>query len=84
VGLVQGEDTWEYQWWVLLPGRDIVAMQSVLPGLAPARPDQVDALVCQAAEATCASFARPGWQVHERDGIGYAVPAGPDGTPPDR
>jgi Dolichyl-phosphate-mannose-protein mannosyltransferase len=76
VGLVQGEDTWEYPWWVLLPGRDIVAMQSVLPGLPPARPDQVDALVCQATEEACASFARPGWQVHERDGIGYALPPG--------
>jgi len=81
VGLVQGADSWEYPWWVLLPGRDIVAMQSTLPGLPPARPDQVDALVCQSDEKDCASFARPGWRVHVRpDGIGYALP--PDKDPP--
>jgi hypothetical protein len=83
VGIVQNEDTWEYPWWVLLPGRDIVAMQSELPGIPPARPDQVDALVCLSTQDTCASFARPGWRVEMRDGIGYAVPAtpGPGATP---
>jgi len=80
VGLVQGVDTWEYPWWVLLPGRDIVAMQSVLPGLPPARPDQVDALVCQTDEQGCAAYARQGWHVHVRpEGIGYALP--PDKDP---
>ena len=84
VGLVQSDDTWEYPWWVLLPGRDIVAMQSVLPGLPPARPNQVDALVCQAPADTCASFAPPGWQVHVRGAtsIGYALPPGPASTTP--
>jgi hypothetical protein len=83
VGIVQNEDTWEYPWWVLLPGRDIVAMQSELPGIPPARPDQVGALVCLSTQDTCASFARPGWRVQVRDGIGYAVPAtpGPGATP---
>jgi len=83
VGLVQNTDTWEYPWWVLLPGRDIVAMQSVLPGLPPARPDQVDALVCQSDEKTCASFARQGWRVHVRPtGIGYALPPDKDSAGP--
>jgi hypothetical protein len=83
VGLVQGADSWEYPWWVLLPGRDIVAMQSVLPGLPPARPDQVDALVCDSTEQDCASFARQGWRVHVRpEGIGYALPPGKDPAAP--
>ena len=84
VGIVQSDDTWEYLWWVLLPGREIVAMQSVLPGLPPARPNQVDALVCQAPADTCASFAPPGWQVHVRGAtaIGYALPPGPESTTP--
>jgi hypothetical protein len=83
VGVVQSEDAWEYPWWVLLPGRDIVAMQSTLPGVPPARPDQVDALVCLSTEEICASFARPGWRVEMRGQIGYAVPAtsGPGATP---
>ncbi len=82
VGIVQSEDTWEYPWWVLLRGREIVAMQSVLPGLAPARPSQVDALVCQAPADVCGSFAPPGWQVHVHGAtsIGYALPPGPQST----
>jgi hypothetical protein len=83
VGIVQSEDAWEYPWWVLLPGRDLMAMQSALPGLPPARPDQVDALVCLSDEGTCASFAQPGWRVEMQGPVGYAVPAtpGPAATP---
>lgn len=74
VGLVQSPDAWEYPWWVLLPGRDIVALQSALPGLPPARPDQVDAILCEVPQNVCAGFAPPGWSVRERNGTGYAVP----------
>jgi 4-amino-4-deoxy-L-arabinose transferase-like glycosyltransferase len=82
VGIVQGDDAWEYPWWVLLPGRDIVAMQSTLRGLPPARPDQVDALVCMSTPDVCASYARPGWRVEMQaaTGIGYAVPAATPGA----
>src|SRR5581483_3776530 len=31
VGLVQGYDTWEYPWWLLLPGADIVSLRSLEP-----------------------------------------------------
>jgi hypothetical protein len=77
VGLVQSEDTWEYPWWVLLPGRNIVAMQSVVPGFPGAPPGQVDAVLCVVPEADCAAFTPPGWQVHMTGGIGYAVPPSP-------
>src|SRR5205814_1580486 len=36
VGLVQGEDTWEYPWWVLLRDEDIEPLQSIVPGHQPA------------------------------------------------
>src|SRR5207253_1002642 len=29
VGLVQGYDTWEYPWWLLLRGDDIVSLRSL-------------------------------------------------------
>ncbi len=39
VGLVQGNDSWEYAWWILLPDdTEIFALQSVVPGEAPADP----------------------------------------------
>jgi hypothetical protein len=81
VGLVQSPDAWEYPWWVLLPGRDILALQSVLPGLPPAQPNQVDAIVCEVTQSVCASFAPVGWLVHERDSTGYAVPGGSPAEP---
>jgi hypothetical protein len=73
VGLVQGEDTWEYPWWVLLPGADIVSLQSLQPDLPPARPDSVDAIVCAATPAICAYYTPKGWQLHMRGDIGYAI-----------
>jgi 4-amino-4-deoxy-L-arabinose transferase-like glycosyltransferase len=76
VGLVQGDDTWEYPWWVLLPGDNIVSRQSML-WHKPAVPDtQVQAIVCSGAGTDCAGLAPPGWQVHLRDDIGYALPPG--------
>jgi hypothetical protein len=74
VGLVQTPDAWEYPWWVLLPGRDIVALQSVVPGLPPVRPEQVDAIVCEVPASQCLPFVPPGWQLHERDDTGYVLP----------
>jgi hypothetical protein len=79
IGLVQTPDAWEYPWWVLLRGRTIVALQSVVPGLPPARPDQVDAILCDVPPSLCAAFVPPGWQVHERSDAGYALP--PDASP---
>jgi hypothetical protein len=79
VGLVQTPDAWEYPWWVLLPGRSIVALQSVVPGLPPAHPDQVDAILCDVPPSQCAAFVPPGWHVHQRADTGYALP--PDPSP---
>jgi hypothetical protein len=81
VGLVQDGDTWEYPWWVLLPGTDIEALQSTVPGHPPPVPAaRFDALLCVAGAPTCAAYTLPGWrwQVHGivrvavRPGTGHA------------
>ncbi len=74
VGLVQGVDTWEYPWWVLLPGVRVEALQSDVPGHPPAvRPDQVDAIVCVTGEAECARYVPPGWTLRMHGTVGYAL-----------
>jgi hypothetical protein len=75
VGLVQDQDTWEYPWWLLLPGRDIEAEQSLTPGTPPVKRDQVDAMVCVESPGVCAQYVPHGWKLHMRNGIGYALPA---------
>jgi 4-amino-4-deoxy-L-arabinose transferase-like glycosyltransferase len=66
VGLVQGGDTWEYPWWVLLPGTGIEPLQSNIPGYPAARAGRMDAVLCVADESTCGAYAPTGWrwQVH--------------------
>jgi hypothetical protein len=76
VGLVQSTDTWEYPWWLLLPGRDIEAEQSLVADLPAVRPDQVDALVCVETLAVCRYYVPTGWQLHMRTTVGYALPPG--------
>jgi hypothetical protein len=74
VGLVQGEDTWEYPWWVLLRGDDIEALQSLVPGHPPTvAPAQTDAIVCTVDPAICAYYLPPGWRLHTRGIVSYAV-----------
>jgi hypothetical protein len=79
IGLVQGYDTWEYPWWLLLHGDDIVSLRSLQPGLAPAKPDSVDAIVCVSSAHLCGRYVPAGWTVRMRDGIGYALPPGRSG-----
>jgi 4-amino-4-deoxy-L-arabinose transferase-like glycosyltransferase len=76
VGLAQGEDTWEYPWWVLLRGDNIVALQSMLHNQPPAKTTDVDAIVCVTTAAVCGYYAPHGWQVHMHGTAGYALPPG--------
>jgi hypothetical protein len=80
VGLVQGQDTWEYPWWVLLRGADIEALQSVVPHHPAVRPEQVDAIVCAGDPGVCRYYVPPDWQLHQRGMVGYALP--PPGSRP--
>jgi hypothetical protein len=77
IGLVQQNDNWEYPWWLLLRGggREIVALQSVLPERPPADPASVDAIVCTGTRAACARLVPPGWRLEFRSYVGYALPA---------
>jgi hypothetical protein len=73
VGLVQGEDTWEYPWWVLLRGVDIEALQTLVPHQEPARASDMDAVLCVSDAGTCGYYLPPGWQLHMQGIVGYAL-----------
>ncbi|HEX2145752.1 MAG TPA: hypothetical protein VHG10_14725, partial [Glycomyces sp.] len=77
VGLVQGNDSWEYPWWILLPeGTEIVALQSIVPGEEPADPASVDAIVCAEDLAECEDITPDGWEFHDLGTVAYALPPG--------
>jgi hypothetical protein len=74
VGLVQGEDTWEYPWWVLLHGADIEPLQTLVPGHQPVvAPKDTDAIVCVADVSICRYYTPPGWQLTMHGTVGYAL-----------
>ena len=75
VGLVQGEDTWEYPWWVLLRDKDIEPLQSIVPGHQPAvAPRNVDAIVCVADDSICGYYTPAGWRREKHGTVQYALP----------
>ena len=75
VGVVVRGDNWDYPWWLLLPGRELVAMESLVPGYPPAAPTSVDALVCAAPPDICMTYAPPGTSyVTTNWPIGVAIP----------
>ncbi|THV30293.1 hypothetical protein [Glycomyces paridis] len=77
VGIVQGNDSWEQPWWILLPeGTELVALQSVVPGQEPADPADVDAIVCAEDLDECRTLAPEGWDFHDLGTVAYAVPPG--------
>lgn len=77
VGLVQGNDSWEYPWWILLPeDTELVALQSVVPGEEAADPDAVDAIVCAEDIDECEELTPDGWEFHDLGTVAYALPPG--------
>ncbi|WP_091033078.1 hypothetical protein [Glycomyces harbinensis] len=77
VGIVQGNDSWEYPWWILLPdGTELVALDSVVPGLEPPDPEDVDAIVCAEDIDQCERLTPEGWDFHDLGTVAYAVPPG--------
>lgn len=75
IGIVQGNDTWEYPWWLLFRGRELVAMQSLLPKHRVPVDQKVDAVVCAGDVAVCRQDAPQGWQVRMYGQVGWALPA---------
>jgi hypothetical protein len=74
VGLVEGYDSWEYPWWLLLRGDTIVSLRSVQPGLPPPPPESVQAILCVTTTRLCGRYVPAGWTLRMRNGIGYALP----------
>jgi hypothetical protein len=74
VGVVQGNDSWEYPWWLLLEGRQLLALQSQLPNRPPADPSDVDAVVCASGPDLCRQYVPPGWKLHQHGTLSYALP----------
>ncbi|NUO60046.1 MAG: hypothetical protein HOV71_14670 [Hamadaea sp.] len=72
IGLVQQNDNWEYPWWVLLPGREFVALQSVIPKRPPARPADVDAIVCTGDLTVCRKIVPKDWTLTTHGYVAYA------------
>jgi hypothetical protein len=75
VGIVLVGDEWEYPWWVMLPGTELVSLQSVLPHQ-PAPPStSVDAILCAGPPDYCRSFVPSGWRFEVNGGwFGFAAP----------
>jgi hypothetical protein len=73
IGVVEGNDSWEYPWWVLFRGRSVVALQSQFPSLPPARPADVDAVVCVIAPDVCRQYIPRGWPTRTAGIVTYAT-----------
>ena len=76
IGIVQQNDNWEYPWWVLLRGREFVALQSVFPERPPAGPGSVDAIVCTGKMKVCRRYVPAGWTLVTHGYAAYALPPG--------
>jgi hypothetical protein len=75
VGIVIRGDQWEYPWWLMLPGTELVALQSVLPHHPAPPSSSVDAILCAVPPEECRSFVPPQWRFQVRDGrFAVAVP----------
>ncbi|MGC9666370.1 hypothetical protein ACNTMW_07405 [Planosporangium sp. 12N6] len=73
VGIVQSNDTWEYPWWLLLRGRHLLAMHSMLPHHQP-NYQRIDAVVCAGPEQMCRDSVPPDWKVRMYGEVGWALP----------
>ncbi|MBT8227170.1 MAG: hypothetical protein HKP61_09615 [Dactylosporangium sp.] len=74
IGIVQGNDSWEYPWWLVFEGRELVALQSQMPRHPPAAADSVDAIVCSASTDVCRRYPPEGWVVVQQNTLTYALP----------
>ncbi|MFF5230802.1 ArnT family glycosyltransferase [Dactylosporangium sp. NPDC000521] len=76
VGLAQGYNTWEYPWWILLPGTEIVSLQSLQPNLPAAPNTTIDAMLCVKPVRPCEFYTSPTWQnaeVHHQGDVAYVI-----------
>ncbi|WP_433213488.1 glycosyltransferase family 39 protein [Dactylosporangium sp. CS-047395] len=73
IGLVQGYNSWEYPWWILFKGHDLVSLQSLQPDY-PAPPvESVDAVVCIDPPIGCWFYIPQNWPQHKEGAVTYAI-----------
>ncbi|MFI5906113.1 ArnT family glycosyltransferase [Dactylosporangium sp. NPDC051541] len=73
VGLIQGYNTWEYPWWILLKGDDLVSLQSLQPDLPAPKIDTVDAVVCVDPPIGCHFYIPQEWHPQTQGSVTYAI-----------
>lgn len=73
VGLIQGYNTWEYPWWILLRGTKITAVQSLQPDLPAPNVLDMDAVLCVQPTHLCEFYLPPTWKVHRQGDVAYAL-----------
>lgn len=73
VGIIQGYNSWEYPWWILLKGDDLVSLQSLQPDI-PAPPiASVDAVVCVDPPIGCWFYIPQEWHPQTQGSVTYAI-----------
>lgn len=83
VGLVQGNDSWEYPWWYLLrerldhPGDLMIhPLQSKIDGTpVTVAAKDMDAIVCAEAMKECEDYVPDDWELHRSGIVAYALPS---------
>ncbi|GAA3274393.1 hypothetical protein Dvina_02435 [Dactylosporangium vinaceum] len=73
VGLLQGYNTWEYPWWILLKGDDLVSLQSLQPDLPAPKIETVDAVVCVDPPNGCRFYIPEEWSPQTQGSVTYAI-----------
>ncbi|MER7273383.1 glycosyltransferase family 39 protein [Dactylosporangium sp. NPDC000244] len=73
VGIIQGYNSWEYPWWILLKGDDLVSMQSLQPDHPPPPIESVDAVVCVDPPNGCGFHIPASWNPQTRGDVTYAI-----------
>ncbi|MER7007984.1 hypothetical protein ABT297_33750 [Dactylosporangium sp. NPDC000555] len=73
VGLLQGYNTWEYPWWILLRGSELVSLQSLQADMPPPAIDTVDAVLCVDPPNGCANYIPPSWNPQTHGSVTYAI-----------
>jgi hypothetical protein len=75
VGMVVGGELFEYPWWMMMRDRQLVNLESMVPGHPAPPPTTVDAVVCFVPPPTnCTDFVPDGWTLRSRTSIAVALP----------
>ncbi|MGY0230435.1 hypothetical protein [Longispora urticae] len=77
IGIAQDNDSWEYPWWFLLPGREFRALQSQVPSKPATPAGETDAVVCTIIPVDKCGYYRPaGWSYETHGTVTVILPPG--------